>query len=115
MPDKVHETVNLPRPSAPSNVLLTPKAELDDEEELARQAVARLSLTNEELLKTAAKNPPQPDYFEGEEEMPLDPSEEELAKEELKRIMPSKDRLRKIAAKCGPLPKWLDEDEPCPF
>ena len=76
MSDKLHETANLPPPTPPSNAPLTPKDDLVDEEELARQEVARLSLSNEELLKIAAKYPPPPEYFEGDEEMPFDPIEE---------------------------------------
>ena len=39
-------------------------------------AKRKLTPSNEELLKLAAKYPPPPEYFEGEEEMPFDPIEE---------------------------------------
>jgi hypothetical protein len=83
MPEHLQEPMNL---TPPPNGFGMPKfdnGEIVGEEkidpiadELARQELARISLSNAELLELAKKNPPPPEYFDGEEEMPFIPIEE---------------------------------------
>ena len=78
MPDQTQQPPNQLPPTIDFVLPPEPAAEVIDEEgdALAREEIKRLSLSNEKLRKLAAKYPPPPEYFEGEEEMPFDPIEE---------------------------------------
>jgi hypothetical protein len=78
MPEHVQEPMNLAPP--PKNFAV-PKFDngevVGDEiidpiaDELARQELARISLSNAELLELAKKNPPLPAWFDEEEPPPF--------------------------------------------
>jgi hypothetical protein len=71
MPDQTQQPMNLP-PTAPIGIPETPEPELlDEEEELAKQELARISPSAEKLLELAAKNPPLPKWFDEEEPPPF--------------------------------------------
>ena len=83
MPDQTQQPMNVPLPPINIGVPKIDTREVIGEEvidpiaeELAKREVARISLSNAELLELAKKYPPPPEYFEGEEEMPFDPIEE---------------------------------------
>ena len=69
MPDKTQEPVNLPGPSiAPSPTKSDP---IDDEEELAKQELKRISPSNDELRQFAAKCGPLPKWLDEDEPSPF--------------------------------------------
>jgi hypothetical protein len=78
MPDKTQEPVSLSHPPAINGVPNRPDDEIvnEEEEELARQGLARIMPSKERLRELAKKYPPPPEYFEGDEEMPFIPIEE---------------------------------------
>jgi hypothetical protein len=76
MHDQTQQPTNLPPPPPPIGVPGASEAETLDEEELAKQELARITPSNEKLRELARKCPPPPWYFEGDEEMPFDPVEE---------------------------------------
>ena len=73
MPDKSQEPMNLPPPAAPVGIPVVPQTDFVDDEDLLKEELARITPSNAVLLEWAKKNPPPPEYFEGEEEMPFDP------------------------------------------
>ncbi len=125
MPDNTHDPVSLSPPTAPINVIGTPKDDaLDEEKRLAKEELKRISPPKEELRKFAAKCGPLPKWLDKDEPLPTGVpengkpetgDEEELAKQELAKTMPSKARLRELAKKNPPLPDWFDEEEEAPF
>ena len=71
MSDKIQEPMNMPPPITPAGVPRFADANTVDEDELARQELARISLTNAQLLELAKKNPPLPKWFDEEEPPPF--------------------------------------------
>jgi hypothetical protein len=71
MPDKTQELANLQPPAPANGVLQVPKSEPLDEEGLARQELASVTPSNEELLKIAAKCGPLPKWLDEEEPPPF--------------------------------------------
>lgn len=71
MPEKTQDPTALP-PSAPANGLAqTPKAEPPDEEEIAKQELARVMPSKEELHNFAAKCGPLPKWLDEDESPPF--------------------------------------------
>ena len=68
MPDKTQDTTNLPLSAGPIAIPEIAKADLVDEDELARQELARITPSNEELRKLAAKCGPLPKWLDEDEE-----------------------------------------------
>ena len=71
MPENTQEPLNFPPPSFPVGVPEYPDANSDDEDEVARQELARISLSNEELQKIAAKCGPLPKWLDEDEPPPF--------------------------------------------
>jgi hypothetical protein len=74
MPDNVHDQTGMPSPVAlPPAPPQSDYVEIVDEEEdeKARQELARISLSNAQLLELAKRNPPLPKWFDEEEEAPF--------------------------------------------
>jgi hypothetical protein len=71
MPEKTQDSTIVP-PSAPANgVAEAPKAEPVDEEELAKQELARIMPSKEELRKFAVKCGPLPKWLDEDEPPPF--------------------------------------------
>ncbi len=70
MPDQTQEPTNLP-PVAPICLPEPPKSEPLDEEELAKQELARISPSNEQLRALAAKCGPLPKWLDEDEPPPF--------------------------------------------
>jgi hypothetical protein len=75
MPDQPHQPTSLPR-TAPIGVPEAPEPDTPDEDEMAKRELLRTTPSNEKLRELARRNPPPPEYFEGDEEMPFDPIED---------------------------------------
>ena len=76
MPEKPQEPMNLPPPTVPIGVPELSDTNIDHEDERARQELARITPSNAVLLEWVKKNPPPPEYFEGDEGMPFEPIED---------------------------------------
>lgn len=71
MPDNTQEPMNLPPPAVPIGIPDFADTSTAEEDELARQELARISLSNAQLLELAKKNPPLPKWFDEEEAAPF--------------------------------------------
>ena len=72
MSDKTQEPVNLSPPTGPLGVPAPPKTDpVDDEEELAKKELKRISPSKEELRKFAAKCGPLPKWLDEDEPSPF--------------------------------------------
>jgi hypothetical protein len=72
MPDKTQDPMNLFPPVAPISAPASPQADVvNDEERLAKQELKRVSPSNEDLRKFAAKCRPLPKWLDEEEPPPF--------------------------------------------
>lgn len=71
MPDKTQEPRDLSPPAVSMEPLTVPTADLADEEELAKQELARIMPSKEELRKIAAKSGPLPKWLDEDEAPPF--------------------------------------------
>ena len=69
MPEKPQEPMNLVPAAPPIGAPEFSAAATDEDDELARQELAHISLSNARLRELAKKNPPLPKWFD-EEELP---------------------------------------------
>ena len=70
MPDQTQQPINLSPPVVVAD-LSAPNSRTVDEDELARQELARINPSKEKLRALAAKNPPLPKWFDEEEPPPF--------------------------------------------
>jgi hypothetical protein len=78
MIDKSQKVTDVPRMKDKMAIPASPLSECsaNDDDAKLKEELIRLTPSNEKLRELAAKCPPPPEYFDGDEDMPFDPIKE---------------------------------------